>query len=65
MGIVHHIELKEGKRGLLWRQRWWSTQVASNGEILYTSELYSSAEKRDHTAYDASAQLEVPVERVA
>lgn len=44
-----HITLFSG-RSLLLRKTWWWSLIAANGEVVSTSETYSSADARNHTA---------------
>lgn len=58
--FIVRIDCRE--RTSFWRgTRWWSVQVAANGEVVYQSEMYTSEEKRDASAEAAANQLEVPI----
>jgi len=63
-GIVERVEERAGLKYqgfLLWKRSWWWVALARNGEVLATSEVYSSASKRTQTAVQVAYQLRVPL----
>lgn len=56
--IVKQVEMKRGKTLLLRRPRWYWRMRAYNGELLDTSEMYTTPDKRNQTALRLASQLE-------
>jgi len=58
-GIVKKLESRT-RRSILGGRKFWWVQVAANGQILSTSETYTTKEKCDQTARLVASQLGVP-----
>jgi len=57
--IAAKVEAREGFKLKAFGQTWWWVLVAHNGEILASSEVYSSPAARDETAANLAHQLGV------
>lgn len=58
-GIVKKVEPRQ-RWSLFKGTRYWWVQVGRNGEILSSSEMYTTEQKRDQTAIQVADQLGVP-----
>jgi len=63
-GIVAKIEARMGWSIAKLGRTWWWVAVGHNGEVLASSQVYTTASKRDQTALQVAAQLEVPFQIV-
>lgn len=58
-GIIAKIEARQGRSLTLRRTYWW-VAIGWNFEVVASSEVYTTAQKRNQTALQVAAQLEVP-----
>lgn len=58
-GIVKKVEARTSWSFFGGRKFWW-VQIGRNGEVLSSSEMYTTEQKRDQTAIQVADQLGVP-----
>jgi hypothetical protein len=61
-GIIARVEARQGWsfKTIIPRRTYWTVQIGHNNEVVYTSETYTTLEKRDQSGVQAAHQLDVP-----
>jgi hypothetical protein len=63
--MKYTIEVLERSAWLGFRRRWWSRIKHANGNVLWTSQMYTSKRARDDTVRELAAETDWPVESVS